>query len=270
MRFQDVRMPLATLVAGVILAFGCSTEELAPGQEVPPETKTQLEALGFSTSQITTFEELDPLLGKRSGYLVEGDLKFTDEMLEAMVADAAQAQIQGEQYFHGTLVTGTPRTLKVLGYTGTGAALTGNAPTALQQAVAQYNALGLTLRFNLSFGVDTAAADIVVYNSIYGSGIGFPSGGDPHKWIAIYLGSSNPPVADIEYVMIHEMGHAIGMRHTDWMDPSPCGYRPSINPYHIPGTPTGIDPNSIFRACVIASNPPQFSYYDEVALHYLY
>jgi hypothetical protein len=165
----------------------------------------------------------------------------------------------------------------VIGYTGSGYNLTNKMRTALQWAVNNYNALNTNKTFTLSFSSSTNA-DIVVYRNISNNGAGgqagFPSGGKPFKWVQIYNGMGNYDTNTNEHVITHEIGHAMGLRHTDWFSRQSCGQSgESAGPdgaVHIPGTPTGFDPNSVMLSCFSSGEDGEFGYYDRIALEYLY
>lgn len=270
---MNIKQNLPILLGLSVLAFGCSTEEMAPSNEIPADAKAQLEEMGFSTVNATTFRENDPVAGPRAGYLVEGDLKITQDMLLAEASPFDNFGPKGEQYFSGYTVLGLPRTINVLGYTGGANALTSNMQTGLQFAIDNYNALNLLLSFNLTFGTNTGPADIVVYkvtSGAAGGSAGFPSGGNPYKWVQINSGTAAYSTNVIEHVLGHEIGHCLGMVHTGIRDPASCNYSPTARGYHIPGTPTGDDPDSIWTSCFNASVDGEFSAYDVIALDYLY
>jgi hypothetical protein len=81
----------------------------------------------------------------------------------------------------------------------------------------------------------------------------------------------------IATIFAHEMGHCIGFRHTDYMNRAySCGgsyYNEgasTVGAIHIPGTPTGADPNSWMLACIgYGANRP-FNANDVTALRYVY
>ena len=76
--------------------------------------------------------------------------------------------------------------------------------------------------------------------------------------------------------MTHEIGHCLGLRHTDYFNRSlSCGSGGNegdggVGANHIPGTPTGFDANSIMLACFSSSEDGEFGPFDIKALEYLY
>lgn len=187
------------------------------------------------------------------------------------------ADITNKQYRTYNLVS-SPRNVNVIGFTGGGGqGLTSKQRTALQRAVNNYNALNIGLNFTLTFGTNYTPYDIVVYqnsNGQAGGVAGFPSGGNPYKYVQIFSGMENYSTATNEHVITHEIGHAVGLRHTDWFSRQSCGQSGEAQNHsgavHIPGTPIGYDSNSVMLACFSANEDGNFGYYDEVALEYLY
>ena len=205
-------------------------------------------------------------------YLVDNDIELTkDQLRELKAMDAALEK----QYRTDNLVS--INRISVIGYTGSGYALTSKMRNALSWAIDNYNALNTNKTFTLSFAASTNA-DIVVYRNTSNNGAGgvagFPSGGRPYKWVQIYNGMGNYDTNTNEHVITHEIGHCMGMRHTDWFSRESCRQSgESAGPdgaVHIPGTPTGYDANSIMLSCFSSGEDGEFGYYDRVALEYLY
>ena len=287
---KNVKNVLAIVCAFAMVSFvvsSCSQEEeVAPASTDNQLTVTdavmdQFRELGFDVGDIdvVNHQTLDPLSKSKKAYLLEGDIAITPENLSEMLnSDVHHKGANNEQYRTWNLVWGLPRTIKVLGYTGGSNALDNTMKTALQWAVENYNNLSTNLNFTLSYGTYTDPYDIVVYkvDGPGGGQAGFPNGGNPYKWVQIHSGTTNYGTNVVEHVITHEIGHCMGLRHSDWW------YRAyscksvgnegdsGVGAVHIPGTPTSYDPNSIMNACFGSDEDGEFSWYDRVAIEYLY
>lgn len=225
----------------------------------------------------------NPFTGEtQKGYLVERDMFVSEGQLAEMLrSNVDKVGPNNEQYRTNNLVSvsGSVRTISVIGYTGGSFALTTKMRNGLQQAVNHYNSKGLRLRFTLRFATSTAS-DIVVYRVSGGAGgsAGFPSGGNPYKWVRINSGTNSFSTAVNRHVITHEIGHCIGFRHTDWFNRSiSCGSGGSegtagVGAVHIPGTPTtGVTSStSVMNACFNSGSTGVFTSSDNTALNFLY
>ncbi|OJT22086.1 protease [Archangium sp. Cb G35] len=146
----------------------------------------------------------------------------------------------------------------------------------LDMAIQNYNVLGLRIMF--ARGPATGCTANITAQTMAGAGgsSGFPSGGRPYGTINIGTGLQSYSVDLNEHVITHELGHAIGIRHTDYYDRSiSCGSgagtegTAGVGAILIPGTPLS-DPNSLFNSCFSSTANGEFSQYDVIALNYLY
>jgi hypothetical protein len=273
-----------SLVALLLISCG-DDRNLAPleqVQEIDEKVKSQFTELGLDVSDIRTEMFTDPFTNEtQQVYILENDIRITyDHMLEMLAKQRKSGKT--EQYHTTNLVEGIPRTISVLGFVEQGNAneLNFALRAGLQQAVANYNNLSLGLTLTLTFGNNIAANDIVVWSIAGGGGgnAGFPSNGDPFNLVQIQAGTVNFGPDVIEHVITHEIGHCIGLRHTDFFNRSiSCGNGGNeggagIGAIHIPGTPAmvNIDMNSIMLACFNGTENGEFSADDITSLNFLY
>ncbi|WP_108866709.1 M57 family metalloprotease [Aquimarina aquimarini] len=272
-------LALCAIVAGFVTS--CQKEDVSNETEqeaVLTPTKDQLSKLhnmGVNTSNVTV-EKITFPDGTSENFLVSGDITVPFSGLQKFEELEAVAGGQ-KQYRTNNLVSSSNRNISVIGYTGSGYALTSKMQTALQWAINNYNALNTSLNFTLSFGASTNA-DMVVYNngaSGGGGSAGFPSGGRAYKWIQINQGTNSSSTNVVEHVMTHEIGHCIGFRHQDWVSRQSCGQNSNegqagVGAVLIPGTPSSQFEDSIMLACFSSGEDGEFSNSDRVAINALY
>lgn len=273
---------LLPILGAVFFLISCEKEdnslnndELSVNQEekISKADLNTISSMHFNTDDAKIIDFLLPDGSTEKTYLIEGDILMNPEQMNELYT----GNITSKQYRTYNLVS-SPRNVNVIGFTGgAGQGLTSKQMTALQGAITNYNALNIGLNFTLTFGTNYTLYDIVVYqnpNGQAGGVAGFPSGGNPYKYVQIYSGMENYSTSTNEHVITHEIGHTVGLRHTDWYSRQSCGQSGEAagtdGAVQIPGTPTGYDSNSVMLACFSASETGNFGFYDEVALEYLY
>ena len=181
-----------------------------------------------------------------------------------------------EQYRTSNLVSRSLPTICV-----NGASLTGTLSNGLDRALANYNALGLTFSMRRTSGSTTGCnANITVrVTSGTASSSGFPSVGLPFNTINIGSGVASFPILTVGGLLMHELGHTLGIRHSDFFDRSiSCGGTPvnegdgGVGAILISGTPSGAAAGgSVMNACLSTANETgEFRPGDVTALTTLY
>lgn len=251
-------------------------EEVAATNEVSEFVKSRIVSLGFSAEEVISTD---------GGFVVEGDIFISNEDIAASwIEDLQTLQIgDNEQYNTTNLVTGLPRVITVFIKTSGSKSLPASYGTALDIALARYNAENLRVTFTRVYTAAEGNIDITKASGSYLASAGFPtSNGNPYGSVqvnstAIGTGTSSTFNNYLATILAHEIGHCIGFRHTDYMDRSySCGGATAnegastVGAIHIPGTPTTADPNSWMLACIGSNGNRPFNANDKTALSYLY
>lgn len=261
----------AGILMSAMIVMSCQEDQgVQADKQVSQQVLDRIWELGFSNENVQKIEE---------GYLVEGDIILTEEDLASDISPVTLLIAETEQYHTNNLVTGMPRVVTVsmdanlVATTGYSAALT--------TALSRYTAEALSLTFT---HVGTSGGEIHFKKQAgnYLASAGFPTNnGDPYHLIkmnsnAIGSGSTTQFINYCATIMTHEIGHCIGLRHTDYMNRAySCGSggnegAGNIGAVHIPGTPTGPDSGSYMLACIANLQNRNINTNDGVALDYLY
>src|SRR6476661_6099832 len=233
---------LLTCVTLTVILFSCQkddkTQITSTNNNIPTDIINKIQAQGFST---------DGIIATNGGYVIEGDIFLSNEALSKLTVGPVLRVGDEEQYHTTNLITSLPRTITV-----SISGLSSIFVSATDNAIARYNAQNLRLHFTrvASGGqIKIVGADLGD-GGILGQSAGFPdANGNPASPIKINTYPGTYTGANVKFlatIIAHEVGHCIGLRHTDYKNRAySCGGTPanegqaSVGAILIPGTPKG-------------------------------
>jgi hypothetical protein len=195
--------------------------------------------------------------------IVGGDalvtLEASREMIGADEHDHDGDDVAFRQYRTNNLISAAVDTICI-----DGSVLSGTASTALDQAIDNYTDLDLSFNMVRTNG-NAPGCDAVIAISYWNgttAEAGFPSGGLP--FTSIKLGddiAATFGLAVTTHVITHELGHCVGLRHSDYYNRAiSCGSGGNegdadVGAVLIPGTPsTATNNGSVMNACYNAGS----------------
>ncbi|WP_299820044.1 M57 family metalloprotease [uncultured Pontibacter sp.] len=259
------------LFSAVVAALGFTScqqeEEITNKEEASQEVLTQIKALGFSNQNVLKVD---------GGFVVEGDIFLSNNDLTAAHNTKALRVGEAEQYRTTNLVAVSGSRVITISMDPK---LPASYGPALDEAIARYNAEGLSITMQRVSSGGNIAISAAPRSAQYLASAGFPTNGNPYNKVLVaerYIGKS-PNTNWFATILAHEIGHCIGFRHTDYMDRSySCGGgytnegASSVGAIQVPGTPAAADPNSWMLACIGSGQNRPFNSNDKIALDYLY
>jgi|GEM_PF-228171 len=261
------------ILLGLVFAFFCYSckqnqfEKLDDvGSIAPKDIISKLKAAGFVID-----EGFRPY---KNGYLVEGDIFLTvDQITNLETSKGSSPNFRIEHFRTNNLVLGgTPRLITVY----MDPAFSTYMHNACITAINRYNAVNLSLRFEKtnSTNADIRIVAIFSQSNLLGSST-FPSSGNPGNNIELNTFYYNNNRTDAATTIAHEIGHAVGFRHTDYMNRGfSCSQNANegtanIGAVHVPGTPTTPVNGSWMLACSDNRDRP-FTIEDVTSLKSIY
>jgi len=254
------------LAASFISCEQNDDSNVAPGKSTAQETVNvnpviaELVKQGFSRESIVETPEF---------FLVQGDMMFSKD-----IKDYPAHSDEHRHAATNNLVSYLFTVITVSVDPSVNVANPDNWNTAISAAMTEWSGVtGCAIRFVNYYGSNP---DIVIKsdngllpNNVIASA-GFPSNGKAYSEVLINLdfnNNMNVSESTKKYNMVHELGHCIGFRHTNWdaLGEGTAGVGANL----IPNTPSQ-DPSSVMNGMTALNSWNNFSSYDRYAVKYLY
>jgi hypothetical protein len=261
-------------IVSALVAFGCGgqTEDSATvdRDEEVLEIIDNLVDAGYPESEIQVQDDGRVLVGGDAHVTLEASREIA-----GLASDGHDHDDDFRQYRTTNLVAASIDTICL-----NGGGLSGTISTSLDNAIATYNALPLSFDFLRVGNGGNGACDATITVQAKGSAggmSGFPTGGMPYDKIQVGKSTANYGLAVTTHVMIHEIGHTIGLRHSDYYNRAiSCGSGGNegdggVGAIHIAGTPqTAVEDGSVFNSCFHLGSNGVLTASDVTALNALY
>lgn len=256
----------AAVALGTMMFAACADAEItAPVASLPAAPARLSDSLAQKVADLGF--RADMIVDKGEYFLVEGDISI----LKSALAGPRSAPGGPRFQYHTHELVSQAKMAQGLKVDLSGIASNSAWVTAAREAMARWNWTNSKIHL-----VEGSPADISFHFANLGTNnyalASWPSGGNPGATIHINPTYSSISASRKLWLLVHEIGHTLGNRHSNWDDLneeySPEHLTRGAN--HIPGTPTGADANSVMTGGVGARSWNGFSSYDNTAAQYLY
>ena len=253
-------MKRLTWLLVLLLLFSCDTGSTE--QKSPTELEKALTVLkeeGFKTDDYIVYDE--------NHVIIEGDIMID-------IKDLLNPETRGKHYRTRNLLSDNQvRNIRVR----IASNVSNNWRAGVRAAMQQWNNVSGT---KVNFVEVNSGEDVRVQMQSVQDGFlafaTFPqSSGRAGYNITVGSAYANSSVSYLTHVVVHEFGHTLGLRHTNYFDRNNDGNQSDnegqadVGAIHIPGTPTSYSTNSIMNAFINQSTG-SFTSADIVAIKYLY
>lgn len=208
---------------------------------------------------------------KDKGYLVEGDIFFSKDRLHKEADNFDKRKSGGKEQDPEIQQWVTDYVVSINNVDDIVISVASSVPnsweTAVNQAVTEWNQMN-NVAVSMSVNNNSNNPDIqfVVDNSISAvAEAGPPINGQPYPEVKINTGYNHYSGGQKKYTMVHELGHTIGFRHTNWdsrNEPEPEGGRLNFTP--------STDDNSVMNGGTGGLSWNGFSTYDIYGTQVMY
>ena len=253
-------MKLLSWLIILLLVVSCEQSTEKAQQTDLEKAVHQLKLDGYGTDDYSIYDE--------NHIIIENDILID-------IHDLLNPKSRDKQYRTSTLLSDNQvRNIRIYITSG----VSSNWRSAVGNAMSTWNNVSGT-KVNFTYGSSSSYDVRVVMESVQQGFLAFAefplSSGRAGSKVTLGSAFANNNVSYLARVVVHEFGHTLGFRHTNWFDRNSDGNQSdnegqgSMGAVHIPGTSSSYDSSSIMNASIGQSNG-NFTNGDLVSIRYMY